>query len=656
MKHCKRYLIMLLAVAIVFSAMPTASAVEEPKSIKILFTHDLHASLLPIKAADKSGILTESGGFARLATAIENERASRPGNTLLVDAGDYSMGSLFQTLYTTEAPELNLMGAMGYDAVTAGNHEFDYSIGGFTKSLEAAKQGDSPLPQYVLSNITLPQNDADADALRKAMADYGVKDYTVIEKGGVRIGVFGLMGIEAAALAPNSEPAAFTDTVAAAKRVVGILRNQENVDLIVCLSHSGTWADSADSEDELLAKAVPDIDIIISGHTHTVLPQPIVTGHTLIASSGSSSAYLGTIDLSFDDGWKLQGYRLSPIDSAVKDDPAIQTSIEGYKDTVDRYLQPYGYSYDQVIAKSPYQFTNSQYMYDHPADYALGNLLSDAMVYAVKQAEGQGYVPVDVAVVPVGIIRATINQGEVTVSDAFNIMSLGIGPDGYVGYPLICVYLTGAELKNVCEVDASVTPLLGDAQLYLSGIRYTYNNNWLIFNKVQDAKMARPEGSAEIIDPDRLYRVVCGLYTGQMLSYVKSKSFGIISIDPKDRDGNPIAMDDLAKHIIYSEHGGQKQEIKEWQAVVQYLGSFPQQDGVSVIPGEYANAQGRKAINNAPAIFKLLVNMNAFAWIVATVVIVLLTLIVFVIARITTRKKRHAKRAAERLEMARRDI
>lgn len=132
-----------------------------------------------------------------------------------------------------------------------------------------------------------------------------------------------------------------------------------------------------------------------------------------------------------------------------------------------------------------------------------------------------------------------------------------------------------------------------------------------------------------------------------MLSYVKSKTFGIISIDPKDKNGNPIAMDDLAKQIVYSNKSGQKQEIKEWQAVVQYLGSFPKQNGVSVIPGAYADAQDRKVINNAPGVFTLLGNMNSFAWIVAAVVIVLLALVIFVIARMATRKKRRAKRAAK---------
>lgn len=652
MKNYKKLLTVLLVFAVVFSLILPTSAAAETKSIKILFTHDMHASLLPAKVADSNGNLAESGGFARLSTAIQDERSANPNDTLLVDAGDYSMGTLFQTLYTTQAPELSLMRAMGYDAVTAGNHEFDYSIGGFTKSLEAAKQSGGPLPQYVMSNMELPQNDSDAEALRKAMIDYGVKDYTVINKDGIKIGIFGVMGKDAAANAPNSIPATFSDIIEASKHMVDVLKKTEKADLIVCLSHSGTWADASQSEDELLAKAVPDIDVIISGHTHTVLQQPIVSGHTVIASCGSSNAYLGVLDLSYDNGWKVQDYNLKPIDSSIKDDPAIATKIDAYKGLIDQYMQPFGYKYDQVIAYSPYQFDNAQYMYDHPADYSLGNLLSDATVYAVKQAEGKDYVPIDVTCVPVGIIRATINKGDVTVSDAFNVLCLGMGPDGYVGYPLISVYLTGTELKNVCEVDASVTPILGDAQLYLSGIKYTYDNNWLIFNKVQEAELVKPDGTSAKIEPNKLYRVVCGLYTGQMLSYVKSKSFGIISITPKDKDGNAVAMGDLKKQIIYANNNGQKQEIKEWQTVAEYLGSFPQQNGVSTIPDAYASAQGRKVINNSPGLFNLIGNMNTVAWIVVAIVVVLLGLIAFIISMIATRKKRKAKRAARRAAKA----
>ncbi len=640
MRSYRKLLSAAAALLLVLSLlMPTAFAQSaQPAPIRILFTHDMHSSLVPATVASQDGELVESGGFARLTTAIKQEKAQNPEGTLLVDAGDYSMGTLFQTLELTVSPELRLMGMMGYDAVTAGNHEFDYTSAGFARSLKAAAQGGGPLPAYVMSNTTLPEEDSAAEVIRQAMNEYGVKEYTVVEKNGVRIGIFGLMGEQADANAPMAVPAVFEDIKEASKRVVKILKEQEGVDLIVCLSHSGTWENKSESEDELLAKAVPDIDVIISGHTHTILHEPIIVGNTVIASCGADSAYLGVLDIEYDGGWSVQGYRLRKIDPTISDDPAIAAQIGEYRAMIDEYLLNYGMGYDQVIATSPYQFEDIYYMFDNPDNYMLGDITSDAFVHAVKQTEGENYETIDVAVVPMGTIRATINKGDITVADAFKILSLGTGPDGLAGYPLISVYLKGWELKNVCEVDASISSMLGDAQLFMSGIEYTYNPNRLIFNKVTNAALVREDGSREEIDPEKTYRVVCGIYSGQMLSYVKSKSFGIVSLTPKDRGGNEIT--DFYAQIIYADKNGQKREIKEWEAVAGYLMSYPAKDGISVIPQAYSAAQNRKIEFDSANIFDLLDNLNTFALIVIGVVIVLLAVIALVISAIVRRARR----------------
>ena len=643
MRIFRKFFAFLLSLLMIFPFAATASAADS-KTIRILFTHDLHSSLSPEKVPDPNGGFTESGGFARLYSAIK-ARSAGAGGTLLVDAGDYSMGTLFQTLETTESPELRLMGEMGYDAVTAGNHEFDYTCKGFAKSLEAAAAGGGRLPAYVISNMTLADDGGTAQ-ITKAMNDYGIKDYIVIDKGGIRIGIYGVMGEEAAADAATSYPASFGDIIEASKRVVKILKEQENADLVVCLSHSGTDNDASKSEDEKLAKAVPDIDVIISGHTHTVLTRPVTVGHTLIVSCGANGAYLGSVDLSFDGAWKAQGYSLIPIDSSLPSDPGVQSKIDAYKAHVNSYLSAYGYSCDQVIADSPYQFEDIEYMYGNPNDYALGNLLSDAMISAIKNAEGDAYVPVDAAVVPMGIIRATINKGKITVSDAFKILSLGTGPDGLSGYPLITVYLTGEELKNVCEVDASVSAILEDAQLFIAGVKYSYNTNRLIFNKVTGCEMLKADGSTEKIYDKKLYRVACGLYSGQMLAYVKKKSFGILSITPKDKYANEIT--DFSEQIIYANNAGKLSEVKEWQAVVQYLMSFPKQGGISVIPSVYEKPQGRKTVSHSAAIGELVSNLNMVTLAALAAVLFILALLIFIVTMIATRKKRRERRTAKR--------
>lgn len=643
MKTGKKIIFFILALAVIFSlATPATVSAADSKTLRILFTHDVHSSELPAERADSSGNLSEVGGFARLYTEIQAERKD-PDSTLLVDAGDYSMGTLFQALETTEAPELRLMGAMGYDAITTGNHEFDYTGAGYAKTLEAAVASGDKLPAYVSSNMTVDESSPEAAEFDKALKDYGVKDYTVIDKNGVKIGIYGVLGVDAAADASDSAPASFGSIIDASKRVVKILKEQEKVDIIVCLSHSGTDPDVSKSEDEQLAKAVPDIDVIISGHTHTVLQQPITVGKTIIVSCGANSAYLGVLDLTYDNGWKAADYRLDPINSSVKDDPGMSAKVDAFKSQINDYLKHYGYNFDQVIANSPYQFEDDNYMFDHPNDYALGNLLSDALLYAANNAGDSDNTPITAAVVPMGIIRATLNKGNITVADSFKVLSLGTGPDGYAGYPLISVYLTGGELKNVCEVDASVASLLGDAQLFISGLKYTYNPNGIIFDKVMSCEISNPDGTTSKIEPNKLYRVVCGIYSGEMLAYVKIKSFGIISIIPKDKDGNPIT--DFKNQIIKTDKG---EEIKEWQSVAEYLQSFPQQNGVSIIPAQYSAPQGRKTADSNATVWDIITHLNGFAFILLGVVVVILALIAFIIVLIATRKKRRAKRLARR--------
>lgn len=635
-------LVFLLVTA--FAASAVSAEASDPGSIRILFTHDMHASLEPAKAADKNGNLSEIGGFTRLYTAIKEARAASPDSTLLVDAGDYTMGTLFQTVECTQSPELRLMGMMGYDAATVGNHEFDYTIDGFAKSLNAAAQSGEALPAYVISNIALPEGEPKADALREAMQNYGVKEYTVVEKSGCQIGIFGVLGEEAANLAPMSAPAVFEDVQETAKRMVQILKEQEKVDLIVCLSHSGTKEDVSESEDEQLAKAVPGIDVIISGHTHTILGSPIVAGNTIIVSSGSDSAYLGSLDIALEGGaWKVQDYALRPINASIADDGAIAGKVEAFKGLTDEYLANYGYTYDEFIANSPYQFEDINTMFYTPGDYALGDITADSFLYSVKQAEGESYENVDVTVVPVGTIRATINKGDVTVADAFKVLSLGTGPDGLTGYPLISVYLYGRELQNLCEVDASVAGLMGDAQLYFSGLRTTYNPNRLIFNKVTDVTLLRGSKAQEV-ESDKLYRVVCSLYSGQMLGYVKEKSFGILSLTPKDKNGETVT--DYNKQIIYTQDGS---EIKEWQAVVSYLSSFAEPDGISdgsTIPEAYATPQGRKVADTSGGLWGILSHFNGFAWILLSVVALLIAILVLTPLLIVRGiKKRKARKA-----------
>lgn len=646
MKKEKKYWLVIVLVSIFFITaidLPKVIGQESKKEITILFTHDLHDNFLPVKD-EQDGLLRESGGYARLYSTILKQKDTDP-EALLLDAGDFSMGTPYQTIFSTEAPGLRLMGKMGYDVVTLGNHEYDYRAEGLALSLISAVKSGERLPEIVQSNVIFPVDEngrltSSLENLKLAYHQYGLKDYTIIERKGIKVGIFGLMGKDAASKAPMSE-VKFDDPVENAKQVVKILKEQEKADLIIALSHTGTWPDKSKSEDEILAREVPEIDVIISGHTHEKLVEPIIVGDTIIGSSEDSGKYLGVIKISQkpDTGWNLDDYYLQPVDDEVIADKVISENIRHYKQLVnEEYFSLFDLNFDQVLAVSPFSFNSVNEISERHDEEPLGNLISDAYIYAVEKAEGDHYIPVDAAIVPEGTIRSSFFKGSITAADVFNVSSLGIGPDKIAGYPLISVYLTGKELKTVAEVDASVAPIMNDAELFISGMNYTFNPNRLIFNKVIRTSLQKPDGSEEEIQDGKLYRVVAGLYSAQMLSVVGEKSYGLLSIVPKTKEEAPVT--DFEAQIIKDIASGSNNEVKEWVAIAEYLQSFEQADGLSQIPDYYNGMHGRKIVDNNTNIFALLSSPNKIASTVYAVGIFLIALIIFLTYKITVRVKR----------------
>lgn len=647
MKKIIKLMCMLLVIILlqpVFSR--EAFAASTGKTMTILFTHDMHDHMLPFNV-EENGQTLQLGGYARLKTVIDQQRKKDP-NLLLLDAGDFSMGTLFQSIFASDAPELRILGQMGYDATTFGNHEFDFRADGLAASLSAAKKSGDKFPQIVSSNISFPTdkkgNVIDSlKNLKSSIDDYGVKDYTIIKRNGVKIGIFGLMGKDSASDAPMAG-VKFTDAVENAQRVVDILKDKEKVDLIICLSHSGTWTDKSKSEDEILAKKVPQIDVIISGHTHTKLIEPIVVGKTIIGSCGEFGENLGMLKISrvSDKGWKVDSYSLKQIDNSISEDQGVTQTIDGFKKIVqDKYLSNFGMKFDDVLAYSPFNFVSASEIGKKHAEDTLGDFICDSYIYAVKKAEGADYDPVAAAVVPSGTIRGSFVKGNITVSDAFTASSLGIGPDKISGYPLISVYLTGKELKAVCEVDASISPIMSDAQLYTSGLNFTFNPNRLIFNKVTKVSLQKEDGSLEKLDDTKLYRVVAGLYSAQMLSAVGEKSFGLLSIVPKTKDGKPIT--DFESQIITDKTSGRNNEVKEWLAIAEYLQSFNKQNGVSQVPQYYNQTHGRKIVDNDYNLIAIMAHPNNIALAAYGIVAAFIAIVVLIFFIIVSRRRRREK-------------
>lgn len=625
-------LILSLSVLTPFISRAENSTQNAGKEADILFTHDTHSHLDSFITV-QDGTSVELGGFARIKTLINEAKTENP-DTFLIDAGDFSMGTLVQTIFSTDAAELRMLGNMGYDVTTLGNHEFDYRSEGLAGALNAAKESGDPLPAMVLSNIDWASMEAEGlsdeqQLLKDAFDNFGMKDYVVVTKGDVKIAVLGVFGEESFSYAPTCV-LKFRDASEAATETVKRIRENEDVDMIVCVSHSGTNAEESKSEDEILAKNVPEIDLIVSGHSHTTLNEPLVHGNTYVVSCGEYGKNLGSLTMvqKSDGRWEMTDYNLIPVSAAIIADESTQEKIDNFMGIVDSsFLTQFGYSSEQVLAQNDAVFSTYEDLYNIHTDHNLGNILADSFCYAVNNADtGDDHI-VDLSVVPSGCIRDTFTKGNITVTDVFNCYSLGIGPDSIPGYPLISVYLTGAELKTIAEIDASISDLMPQARLYCSGLNFSFNPHRIILNKTTDVYLTNEDGSRKEIADDQLYRVVCDLYSGQMLGTVTDISMGILTIQPKFADGTPI---ENIEDAIITSNG---QEVKAWAAIAAYMDSFEDTDGdgISNVPAVYSSARGYKIVEDSTNLIDLVKNPNKYAVIIVCVILLLVVVVVLLL-------------------------
>lgn len=626
---------------LIFAASPAPCA---DKKITIVHSNDLHSHFLGFSPnIDYSPLQTHDddtvGGWARIATAIKKVKQQRNNPVLVLDAGDFLMGSLFHMLSREEAFELQLMKAMDYDVITLGNHEFDLKPKGLARILSTAHQ-QGQIPQIVLSNAIFSKTSSADDDLEKIFDSGIVKPYRIMEKNGLKIGFFGLMGKNAAEVAPFSAPVTFDDPVASARKMVRLLREKEKADIVICLSHSGLDDDPKRSEDEILAKQVPGIDIIISGHTHTKTDIRKVN-NTLIVQAWCYGKELGVMDIIWSGGKvSLQDYRLIEINDAIKGDAGITAMINGFEDRINRkLLAGQGLAFRKLIAHTRF---NLEILED---ECNLGNLIADSIRWYINKKDTDPDDPatrVAVGVISNGVIRDNIEigkTGSIAVCDAFRAIPLGIGFDeaSSMGYPLISFYIYPGELKKALEILTSIYPMKGsDYYLQLSGVKFSYNPNRMLFDRVTQIWLGDEETGYTPLDypasDKRLIRVAADIYNATFLKVVGDFTWHILDIIPKDRNGNPVA--DLKSARVDADGNIPGiQEIKEYTGVIEYIRSFPDitGDGIPDIPEKYKGRLGRQLVEASWNPYKLLKRGTYVTWIALGVILTALLLLILLI-------------------------
>ena len=252
--------------------------------ITVLHTNDTHSQIDPVPSNDK--LYPGKGGVARRSTLVKRVRRENP-NTLLIDAGDVFQGTPYFNFYKGEV-EYKAMSAIGYNAGTLGNHEFDNGVDALAAAMKFA-------------NFDLLSANYD---VRGTPLEGRVKRYSVRQVGGVRVGLFG-MGISPVGLITpaNFKGITYQDPIAAAREVVGTLRNKERCTIVIGMSHLGYYPTPKEGEvgDSQVAQTVDGIDFIASGHNHTFMTEPVSVrqssgAETLIFQVGKSGIFVGRVD------------------------------------------------------------------------------------------------------------------------------------------------------------------------------------------------------------------------------------------------------------------------------------------------------------------------------------------------------------------------
>lgn len=498
--------------------------------ITILQTTDLHhhANGVDHVGLDVDPITGASvvGSYARIAAYVDFVRATAGHPVILVDSGDWTMGTLYDFTLSSRPLALYFLQVMQYDCVTLGNHEFDYTPKGLAQILGAAQASfgfDTPV---VATNMNLG---GDAD-LAPFTGDNKLIQSTRIEKlaNGIKVGYIGLMGKSAAADS-ISAPVTFTplsSDYAALQAIVDEMRNDEGVDIIVALSHSGTDASGTSGEDVDLAAHVSGINVIASGHTHT----PLSSAHTVmnggwateIVDAGAYGTNVSRIDLIYHRDHKtttlaasanvpMTDASLAGVNAGLAPDPFFEGVVAATDHALNAQLGPLftqlfpDYSpgnlatgiYQPVgVAAQDMVFNGLDPV---PAPNGLGDLAADAdrnvpnaiigqTLAAVggnpANLPGYDFTPVQVGVVPTGLLRSRLLKNvPLTFTDVYNVLPLGVTPDSTqplpIGFPLVSAYLELADLKKLCALQLVLQTNLASADFYLnlSGLQYSLKPN-----------------------------------------------------------------------------------------------------------------------------------------------------------------------------------
>ena len=371
-------------------------------TLHILHTNDMHSRIESINRFDSTCDAEGEaegkcfGGIARVKAAIDAKRASLGDqNVIVIDAGDPFQGSLFYSTYKGAA-EAEFMEGIGYDVMAVGNHEFD--------------DGPKGLSDFI-DKVSFPVISGNLDLSGEPLLDGKVANHVVLEVGGKRIGIVSALATDTVETSSPGDGVVFQDEAEALREDVAAL-TAEGVDMIIALNHVGLRKDLE------LAVAVPDLDVVIGGHSHTLMSNdsdetpayPTMVDGVAVAQAYAYTKYLGHLTVTFSDAGDVTAAAGDPIllDASVTPDADVLARIAEMGAPIEELKQ-------RVVAESSEEIVGAREVC-RAMECTMGNLIADAMLDRVKD---QG---IEIAIQNGGGIRASIDVGEVTMGEVLTVL------------------------------------------------------------------------------------------------------------------------------------------------------------------------------------------------------------------------------------------
>ncbi len=561
-------------------------------SIRILFTENLQDTITPHRKLVKSMVEKEDGtteevtnvesfgGYAYLKRAIDSYRTE---DSILLDAGDYSTGSIYDTLFVKSAPDLSFLSMMGYDATMFGEREFSNGLGALTQMLNAAYGS----PDIIASNLIFA-DDAETALFKEAYEARGGREYKTFEKGGHLIGVFSVFDPACVTVFSLLGGVSLEEPEVCAQRMVEALK-AEGCDYIICLYHSQGAPEKNGSHDRHLAASVEGINLLISGHTVAPTEEPVVVNDTTIVSCGQYGDYLGVVDIN-KDTLEIMRTVMQPVSPATYEaDGTAQDWINSYHQEVQEYtLNRYGYNFDRTFAVTEFNLTDIDRNSDILSNNSVADLITDAYAAYYEPSE-RDETPV-IGMVSRRDVTGSLFSGSIRAEEIFNIIGRGIGEDGTPSSPLARVYMYGSDLFDLCELDCTVFRDEPENQLYFANMRYEYTDDRMPYDRVVEVYVDAAEGYYVPVTGNKLYPVIMEYQLLRRLPGLFEKSGGSLECHVRDSFGRDIK--NIDNMILRSSNG---QEIKPATAVVTYITRMSHNgSGTPTLKRQYAAARKTK--------------------------------------------------------------